>query len=88
MERNTQHHHEVETIFYHLYPNDKGGFWNAGVNIYYDGDDNFLKEEAEYKLRKNGINIYKRSIQYGPTKEQFYIYNITDNKKIKYWLIN
>ena len=57
----------------------KWRFYNPGINISYDGHNDYLKQEAEYKLGYNGINIWKKSIYHGPTKKQFYTHNKMDS---------
>ena len=50
---------KLRNYFYILYPNTNGGNCNPLIKIDSDGQEQALKEEAEYELRKNGIYLWK-----------------------------
>ena len=44
-----------------------------------------IKEEEEYKLRHNEINLWKKYIQHRLTKKQYCIQNLTDGWDLLFW---
>ena len=44
-----------------------------------------MKENSKYKLRKNRINIAKKAIQYGLTRNQFYIQILMESFNLDFW---
>ena len=58
---------------------------NIGIKISFDGQEENLKEEAEYKLRPNGVYLWKKAIYHGSTKKQYYTQNLSDGCDLELW---
>ena len=66
--------------FDHLYPNNKWEYCKPVIKVEYDGSEEALREESEYKIKKNIIIIWKNQ----PNTE-LGISNSTDGYDISYW---